>query len=112
MAMTQENLNKTAKTYREGAENMKKIEEIWIVMNEKDKDRAIKELWDKGIKINTETDFYDEFIKEHYDDLDFLDELKRRIEIWEEEAEFYESSNPEDWKDEEDFDFVPKYNLY
>lgn len=114
MAMTKEELNETANSYREGAETMKRISEVWISMNERDKDRAIKELWDKGIKIDMQPDNYEDFIKEHLDDLDedFLEELERRIEIWEDNAEFYENSNPKDWIGGDKLSFIPKHEAF
>lgn len=108
--MTQEELNDTAKSYREGAEAMRNVKDTWDSMTERDKDRAIRDLWDKGIKIDREKNFYDTFIKEHIDDLDeeFLEELERRIEIWEDEADFYENDTPDDWISGDELSFIPK----
>lgn len=108
--MTQEELNDSAKSYREGAEAMRNVKETWNSMTERDKDRAIRDLWDKGIKINREKDFYDTFIQKHINDLDedFLEELENRIEIWEEEAEFYENDTTEGWISSDELSFIPK----
>lgn len=95
--MTQEKLDKMVEYYRDGVKIMREVKEMWKFMTERDKDRAIRDLWDKGIKINREKDFYDTFIQNNMDELEFLDEVDERIEAWETAANHLENSNPKNW---------------
>lgn len=103
--MTQEKLDKMVEYYRDGVKIMRNVKEMWKFMSERDKDRAIRDLWDKGIKINREKDFYDEFVQNNMDELEFLDEIGDRIEEWEEAVEHLEKDTPEGWLGENNITF-------
>lgn len=105
--MTQEELNEDANFYREEAKKMRNVKDIFRSMTRSDKDRAIKELWDKGIKIEDYPNNYEDFIMEKMDDLDFLDELERHIVSWEDMADNLEDSNPDNWRSGDELTFIP-----
>lgn len=110
--MTQKKLDKMVEYYHDGVKIMREVKEMWKFMTERDKDRAIRDLWDKGIKINREKDFYDTFIQNNMDELDFLDEVDERIEDWETVASHLENDTPEGWVGGNKLTFLHRHDIF